>query len=44
MTRIVIHGVGAFEVSPLPGQPQVAHCHALFVPPPAPWQRLGQSA
>ena len=33
MTRIVIHGVGAFEVSPLPGQPQVAHCHALFVLP-----------
>lgn len=33
MTRIVIHGVGVFEVSPLPGQPQVAHCHALFVPP-----------
>lgn len=24
---------GAFEVSPTPGQPQVAHCHGFFVIP-----------
>ena len=42
MTRIVIHGVGAFEVTPLPGQPQVAHCHALFVLPENRGKGLGK--
>lgn len=23
---------GAFEITPLPGQPQLAHCHSFFVP------------
>lgn len=42
MTRVVVPSIGAFEVSALPGQPQVAHCHALFVVPEVRGNGLGK--
>lgn len=40
MTRYAITA-GSYHIDPLPGQPQVAHCHSFFVPADRRGMRLG---
>ncbi len=40
MTRYA-HPTGVFHVDPVPGQPQIAHCHGLFVFPECRGQGFG---
>lgn len=41
MTTRYASDFGAFEISAIPGQPQIAHCHGFFVVPPGRGKGLG---
>ncbi len=41
MTTRYASDFGAFEISPIPGQPQIAHCHGFFVIPEARGRGIG---
>ncbi|WP_306602512.1 hypothetical protein [Azonexus sp.] len=41
MTTRYASEFGAFEISPIPGQPQLAHCHGFFIVPAGRGKGLG---